>query len=142
MAEAAALSFASSGFDVIVLRPMLVMLRANAGLVARRRAEGVRWLYYYIAPEDAGRAFLAALEAPPGRGGIYFVTAADSCHDEPTLDWMSQMLGERLNVRDRAYFAANPRASVFDGRRAREVLGFTPQSDWITLSETLRENTP
>jgi hypothetical protein len=52
------------------------------------------------------------------------------------------MLGERLNVRDRAYFAANPRASVFDGRRAREVLGFTPQSDWITLSETLRENTP
>jgi len=142
MAEAAAHSFATPGFDVIALRPMLVMFAANLALVRQHRERGSRWLYYYIAPDDAGRAFRAALEAPEGTGGAFFITAADACHDEDTLAWLSRSLGSLPEVRDRSYFESRPRASIFDGRRARDVLGFVPCTDWITLTKQLQETAP
>jgi nucleoside-diphosphate-sugar epimerase len=142
MAEAAAHSFAAPGFDVIVLRPMLVMFAANHAVVRRHRERGSRWLYYYIAPDDAGLAFRSALEAPEGTGGTFFITAADTCHDEDTLAWLSRSLGSLPEIRDRSYFGSNPRASVFDGRRARDVLGFAPRTDWITLTEQPEETAP
>ncbi|MFO1088385.1 MAG: NAD(P)-dependent oxidoreductase [Hyphomicrobiales bacterium] len=138
MAESAAQSFMGA-MDVIVLRPMLVMFASNLAHVRRQREAATRWLYYYIAPDDAGRAFHAALEAPKGTNGTFFVTAADTCHEEPTLDWLARSLGPLPEVRDRAWFRDNPRASVFDGRRARDALGFEPTSDWITLSKSLQE---
>jgi nucleoside-diphosphate-sugar epimerase len=142
MAEAAAHSFAAPGFDVIVLRPMLVMFPANLAVVRKRREAGSRWLHYYIAPHDAGHAFRAALEAPEGTGGTFFITAADTCHEEDTLAWLSRSLGVLPEIRDRIYFRSLPRASVFDGRRARDVLGFVPRTDWITLTEQPEETAP
>lgn len=140
MAEAAAASFVAPGFDVITLRPMVVMFPSNAALVRKHRETGSRWLYYYVDPDDTGRAFRCALEAPEGTSGIFFITAADSAHEEPTLEWLKRSLGRLPELRDSAFYAGNPRASVFDGRRALDVLGFTPTSDWLALSARFKED--
>ncbi|MGE0212414.1 MAG: NAD-dependent epimerase/dehydratase family protein [Parvibaculaceae bacterium] len=140
MAEAAAASFVAENFDVITLRPMVVMFPSNATLVRKHRETGSRWLFYYVDPDDAGRAFRCALEAPEGTNGTFFITAADSAHEEPTLEWLKRSLGRLPEIRDPGFYAANPRASIFDGRRARDTLGFTPTSDWLALSARFKED--
>ena len=140
MAEAAAASFVAPGFDVITLRPMVVMFPSNAALVRKHRETGSRWLFYYVDPDDTGRAFRCALEAPEGTSGTFFITAADSAHEEPTLQWLKRSLGRLPEIRDPGLYADNPRASIFDGRRARDVLGFTPTSNWLSLSASFKED--
>ena len=122
------------GLEVLNLRLMLVLLSHNYDLARRRAADpDCRWLFYYITPEDAARAFRCALsvEAPPV--STFFITACDTCHAVPTLKWMERALGHLPEVRDAARYDRNPRASVFCGERARQHLGFEPASDWPAL---------
>ena len=133
--ELAAESFVGSGgMEVISLRPMLVMLPQNFALARERAADTAsRWLFYYIDPHDCARAFRCALETDVLPFSTYFITASDTCHPESTLEWMQEALRALPEVRKPEVYADNPRASVFDGSRAREVLGFSPTSDWLKL---------
>ncbi len=132
--EAAAESFVRRGMEVVSLRPMLVTLPHNFALARERAADpSSRWLFYYIGARDCARAFRCALEAAALPHGSFFVTASDSCHPRPTLDWLEAALGSLPELRRHEVYAANPRASVFDGSRAREILGFSPSTDWLTL---------
>ncbi|WP_233889460.1 NAD-dependent epimerase/dehydratase family protein [Paraburkholderia flagellata] len=124
-------SFVRRGnIEVLCLRPMMVLLPENIAPTLARAKEDTRWLFYYITPEDCARAFECALVATDVRFGVFFITAQDSCRNEPTLEWVERALGKLPDVRDRARYEANPYAAVFDGTKAREVLGFVPTSNW------------
>jgi nucleoside-diphosphate-sugar epimerase len=130
--------FARRGMAVLSLRPTLVMFDDIVGPTVTRACDpAYRGLFYYVAPEDAARAFRCALDAE-ARDGAYFVTAADSCRAEPTLDWLPGVTGARPALRDEARYRTEPRASVFSGERARRVLGFAPRSDWLEIVERHR----
>jgi nucleoside-diphosphate-sugar epimerase len=133
--EKMAESFVRDGnIEVVCLRLMMVLLPENIQPTLKRAADAdSRWLFYYVTPEDCAHAFECAVAAS-GISGTFFITAEDSCRAEPTLDWVKRVFGDRVPVHDRSYYDANPRASIFDGRRARDVLGFQPSSNWIEVS--------
>lgn len=133
--EKMAESFVRRGdIDVLCLRLMMVLLPENIRpTIDRARDAATRWLFYYITPEDCARAFEAALQATQVKSGVFFITAADSCRAEPTLDWVQRVFGERVEVRDRAHYEENPCASIFSGKRARDLLGFEPMSNWAEI---------
>ncbi len=122
------------GMEVCCLRPMMVAIPQNVPeTVERGRERSARWLFYYIAPEDLARAFRCALDTEGLRYGVYFITARDSCTEEPTLDLVRRIYGEVPELRKPRVYQDNPRASVFDGSRARDALGFEPRLGWQEL---------
>ncbi len=119
------------GMEVICLRPMMVLIPENIEpTLARADDHNSRWLFYYITPEDCARAFERALLAEDVGFATLFITAQDSCRDEPTLQWLARVLGKLPPIRDPQRYVDNPHASIFDGGRARELLGFEAQSCW------------
>lgn len=133
--EKMAESFVRRGdIEVLCLRLMMVLLPENIQpTIDRAQNAGTHWLFYYITPEDCARAFESALQATKARSGVFFITAADSCRVEPTLDWVRRIFGDRVRVSDRTHYEENPRASIFSGRRARDLLGFEPTSNWTEI---------
>lgn len=132
--EAAAESFVRRGMEVVCLRPMLVMLPHNFALVRERAADPAsRWLFYYIGTQDCARAFRCTLEAPDLPHSTCFITASDSCHPKPTLEWLKAAHGILPEVRNPQLYRDNPRASVFDGSRARNMLDFSATTTWSKL---------
>lgn len=138
MMESAGRSFIRrGGMEVVNLRLMLVLLPHNYELARKRAANPAsRWLFYYIEPRDAANAFRCALEAESLPFDTYFVTAADSCHHLPTLRWLGSAFDTMPEVRIPELYTGDLRTSVFDGSRAREVLGFEPMSNWLELNGT------
>ncbi len=135
LVETVAASFRRQGrMEVLSLRLMLVGFTQNFDLVRQRIGEPhCRWLFYHVGPEDAAQAFLRALETEAPAFDTYFITAADSCHPRPTLDWLQTSLGTLPEIRKPSVYQEFPRASVFDGSRAREDLGFLPRQTWNDL---------
>lgn len=134
-------TFRSRGkLEIVNLRLMLVLLPHNYDLIRGRAGDPLsRWLFYYVTPQDAARAFRCALSVETPPVSTFFITAADTCNPEPTLKWLERALGRLPEVRDTDRFVRNPRASVFCGERARDYLGFEPASDWPTLSAQQQE---
>ena len=134
--EEVARSFARRGdLRVMCLRPMWIAFPSTMPtLIERADDDALRWLYYYVRPEDTARAFRLALARD---GGPAFdaasLTAADTCHGSATLDLARRVFETLPEVRRPELYEANPRASVFDGSHAREAIGFEPVSDWPTL---------
>lgn len=140
LVETIAARFVRAGLEVIVLRPMLVMLPGFLATVEERLAPPAsRWLSYYVTPEDTARAFRLALEARHVRSGTFWVTARDTCRDEPTLAWMERVWGGLPELRKPEVYRRNPRASVFDPARARDMLGFEATGDWLSVKAALLE---
>ncbi len=120
--------------EVVSLRPMLVMLAHNFALASERAQDPTsRWLFYYVGVQDCARAFRCALEAPELPYPTCFITASDSCHPKPTLEWLEAAHGTLPEIRVPKLYQDNPRASAFSGSRARDMLGFSPTTEWHTL---------
>jgi len=134
-AELMARSFVRrGGIEVICLRPVLVMYPFYIPKALARMAEDVgRRLYYYVSPEDTARAFRLALEVEGVAFDTIFISAADTCTEEPTLDFMDRLYGPTPQVRRPELFECNPRASVIDISRAHKVLSYEPTSSWPAL---------
>ncbi len=134
-AELMARSFVRrGGISVICLRPLLVMYPFYVPKAVARMAEDEgRRLFYYVSPEDTARAFRLALEVEGVAFDTILVGAADTCTEEPTLDFMHRLYGEMLHVRRPELYERNPRASVIDISRAHKVLGYEPTSSWPEL---------
>lgn len=134
-AEVMARSFVRrGGIEIICLRPVLVMYPFYIPKAVARMAEDEgRRLFYYVTPEDTARAFRLALEVEGVTFDTIFVSAADTCTEEPTLDFMNRLYGPMLHARRPELFERNPRASVIDISRAHKVLGYEPTSCWPAL---------
>lgn len=123
-----------SGMSVICIRPLAVVLPETLGEFTEFIDNPqLRWLFYYIEASDLARAFRAAVEAEGIGFDTFFISADDTCHPEPTLEWYPRVVGEDAPAHDAALFEANPRASVFSSARAKEKLGWTPTSNFLQL---------
>lgn len=129
--ERAGAAIADGGItEVIALRPMLVLRpETRAAAAARGRDPSARSLCYHVAVEDVAEAFRRAVEVDGIGYGAFFITAADTYADEPTLARVARLWpGFGIEIRRRDVYARDPHASPFDGTLARRVLGFTPRA--------------
>jgi len=135
LVEKMALSFVHGGdMDVICLRPLAVVMKESFGEFVNFIDEPTRhWLFYYVTAIDVARAFHAALKAEALRYGVFFLSAADTCRAEPTLDWYRQRIGPLPEITVPRAFQAFPRASIFSAAKAHDALGWTPTSDFLEL---------
>jgi UDP-glucose 4-epimerase len=134
----------SRGTDmsVICLRPLAVVLPETLDEYLRFVDDPERhWLFYYVTAEDVGRAFAAALEADI-EYGTFFLSAADTSREEPTLDWYARRIGPVPELRDTELYEREPRASIFSSAAAAELLGWRPTSDFNALRSSAAMEAP
>jgi nucleoside-diphosphate-sugar epimerase len=131
--------------EVIILRPtyvafpeMIPFLEGTPGKQADREAEPPPYLRSYVSPADAADAFRLAVEHAYGGIEIFHISAADTFIAEPTLDHVRRTYGDLPPVRLPELYQANPRASVYDIRRARDGLGWHPATSWAELKAAAR----
>ena len=89
-------------------------------------------LRWHVSPRDAARCFRAALEADISGYQVFNVGGPDSFSSRPSLAVAESEYGTLPEIRDPAWFDADPRASLVDCTRARAVLGWSPRDDWAS----------
>lgn len=148
VSEAVAAGFARRGrLKVACLRPALVTfphqvagwaaaadgMPSSTGPGSRAAPEPLPLTYAYVGPEDAGRAFAAALDAPIAGFTICYVTAADTLSRRPTLDVLAERMAARSPVTHPTLFAAMPGASPFDLEPTHRFLAWRPRDTWADV---------
>ena len=120
--------------DVICLRPLAVVLDETLeDYIEFVDAPDRNWLFYYVTAEDVATAFECALKAEGLRYGTFFLSADDTSHPKPTLEWYQDVIGDLPEVTVPRRFQESPRASVFSSSAAKELLGWQPTSDFEQL---------
>lgn len=123
-----------SATRVICVRPMAVVIDETlADFVSFVDAPDRRWLFYYVTADDLARGFRCALECGPLSYGVFFLSAADTTLDEPTLGWYRDRIGPPPKILNPRLYREHRRASIFSSALAREVLGWEPTSDFREL---------
>ena len=89
-------------------------------------------LRWHVSPRDAARCFRAALEANISGYQVFNVGGPDSFSSRPSLAVVESVYGAMPEIRNPAWFDTDPRASLLDCTRAREVLGWSPRDDWTS----------
>jgi len=97
--------------------------------IAKRNFPGnLKTHFGYVDVRDVAQACRLAVEAQGLGSDTFFITAADTYADEPTLELVRK---HYPTVRQVGYLClADPYASLFDIRKARKRLGYTPQHSW------------
>ena len=89
-------------------------------------------LRWHVSPLDAARCFRAALETDISGYQAFNVGGPDSFSSRPSLAVVESEYGMLPEIRNPAWFDTDPRASLVDCTRAREVLGWSPRDDWAS----------
>lgn len=120
--------------DVICLRPLAVVLQETIDEYIKFVDTPDRnWLFYYVTAEDVATAFDCALKADGLRFGSFFLSADDTSHPKPTLEWYQEIIGDLPEMKVPRNYQQNPRASVFSSAKAKEILGWQPTSNFEEL---------
>ncbi len=128
-----------TSMDVLCLRPLAVVLPETLGeYLEFVEAPDRNWLFYYVGVEDVATAFRAAVDLEGLKYGTFFLSADDTSRPEPTLDWYRERIGELPEILNPRVFQTNPRASIFSNRKAREVLGWEPTTDFLKMRDRHR----
>lgn len=135
-------SFADSGsMDVICLRPLAVVLEDTVENYIKFVDDPDRhWLFYYVTAEDVASAFDAALKVQGINFGVFFLSADDTSHAEPTLKWYENNFGSLPKLKNPKKYYDNPRASIFSSLKAKELLGWKPSSDFSLIREKVAQD--
>ena len=137
--EEIALSYSRTGMSVICMRPTAVAVPSHLpNMIPRTRDPNYRWLASYVTGADAAVAFRLAL-AYQQPFDVFFLSAADSCSNEPTLDRAKRLFGHLPAVRNAALYQAKPCASMVSSLHAYQCLGWQPTSRWPDLVAHLGE---
>jgi UDP-glucose 4-epimerase len=128
-AEAVAASFARTGMDVTVLRPLFILFPHHYGEIASRADLWHRDLWGWVEPGDVAAAVRLALAKVSGFE-IFFIGAPNTLAPEPTLDLVARRFGRTIEIRRPERYRANPHAALFDIAKAQTLLGYAPSSDW------------
>jgi UDP-glucose 4-epimerase len=129
-AEAVAASFARTGMDVTVLRPLFILFPHHYGEIAGRADLWNRDLWGWVEPDDVADAVRLALAKVSGFE-IFFIGAPNTLVPEPTLDLVTRRFGKAVvEIRRPELYRENPNAALFDIAKARRLLGYAPSGDW------------
>lgn len=123
-----------SAVRVICLRPMAVVFEETLEqFLAFVDSPDRGWLFHYVTGEDLARCFRASLECGPLPYGIFFVSAADSTLEQPTMEWYQERIGALPEIANARRYRDHPRTSIFSSTAARDVLGWEPSSNFSEL---------
>jgi UDP-glucose 4-epimerase len=128
-AEAVAASFARTGMDVAVLRPLFILFPHHYGEIAARADLWHRDLWGWVEPDDVAAAARLALAKVAGFE-IFFIGAPNTLAPEPTLGLVTRRFGKAIEIRRPELYRADPHAALFDIAKARRLLGYAPSGDW------------
>jgi UDP-glucose 4-epimerase len=125
-------SYAERGrLEVVVIRPTHIVFPPDYPELEARGSDLMNYhLWTYVAPEDVARGFELALALPEVRYDSFFISATDGLNTRPTLELVRERYGFLPEIRRPEVYERLPTASVLDGSRAREVLGFEPIRGW------------
>lgn len=84
----------------------------------------------YVEPGDLARCYRLALEYESEGYDLFWASAADTFEATPTLEYLARLYGALPPLRRPGVYALNPHASVIDCSRAKDVLGWAPQTRW------------
>jgi UDP-glucose 4-epimerase len=122
---------ARNRLEVVVIRPTHIVFPPEYPELGTRGSDLANYhLWTYVAPEDVARGFQLALALPEVRYDCFFISAADGLNTRPTLELVRERYGFLPEIRRPEIYQRLPTASMLDGSRAREVLGFAPSRDW------------
>ena len=136
--------------DVICLRPTLVaqpdITYSIACLAAERDgaeppppATGANWrtlretlspIRGVVTPDDAARAFRAALTASDVHSGAFFVSGPDSLGHAPTVATIAEGFGISPEILRPEVYEQDPRATAYDLQPTFDALGWKPRDRW------------
>lgn len=126
----------ATDMEVICLRPLAVVLPETIkDYIDFVDTENRNWLFYYIWAADLAKAFEAAVNLEGLRFGVFFISADDTSHPEPTQQWYQQVIGQLPEIKNPRWYQDNPRASIFSSAAAKEILGWKPTTDFDQLRE-------
>jgi UDP-glucose 4-epimerase len=128
-AEAVAASFARTGMDVTVLRPLFILFPHNYPEIASRADLWNRDLWGWVEPADVATSVRLSLEKIGGFE-IFFIGAPNTLAPEPTLELVARRFGKPPEIRRPELYHADPNAALFDIAKARRLLGYHPSGDW------------
>jgi nucleoside-diphosphate-sugar epimerase len=128
-AEAVAASFARTGMDVTVLRPLFILFPHNYPEIASRADLWNRDLWGWVEPADVATAVRLALEKVGGFE-IFFIGAPNTLAPEPTLELVARRFGKPPEIRRPELYRQDPHAALFDIAKARRLLAYHPSGDW------------
>lgn len=128
-AEAVAASFARTGMDVAVIRPLFILFPHNYPQIAARADLWHHDLWGWVDPRDVAAAIRLALEKVSGFE-LFFIGAPNTIAPLPTLELVTRRFGKLPEIRRPALYRENPQAGLFDIAKARRLLGYDPSPDW------------
>lgn len=125
--------------EVLCIRPAAIVFRDQVDTFRSTVVPEGSGLFDYVTAEDVASAVGLALEL--GWQGCEVVTlcADDSAHPDPTLEWYSRKFDRLPLTVDAAHYSTTPRASVYDNRRAADLFGWKPTSDFLTILHARHE---
>jgi len=129
-----------SDMDVICLRPLAVVLDETlSDYIKFVDGPDRHWLFYYVTAEDVASAFDAAIKTEGLHFGTFFLSADDTSHPKPTLEWYQDMIGDLPPINNPRRYQENPRASIFSSDSAKAILGWQPTSNFEVLRAKARK---
>lgn len=121
--------------QTVCLRYTFVTFAANygpfiQGVTAPGPREGTDTTHAWIDVEDVASAFECALTFPmaAGQSETFYLTAREHSGTEPTLKMIERMWGPEMPV-DKTYYEGNEHGSLFDIRKAEQMMGWRPEWD-------------
>ncbi|MEP7456602.1 NAD(P)-dependent oxidoreductase [Phyllobacterium sp. SB3] len=130
--EMICLRYAQRGkVQVGVIRPTHIVFESEYPELEARGADVNNYhIWTYVDPKDVAQAFELVLAKRDLVHDIFFISAADTLSNRPTLEMIKDRMGTVPEVRNPGVYEANPFASVLDITHARNELGYEPESNW------------
>lgn len=121
--------------EVLVIRPVHVVFPPEYPELAARGVDVQNYHFWaYVSPEDVAQGFDLALRHRYAGYDLFVISAADGLNTRPTLEVAAARWGKLPPIRRPDYYRANPQASMLDITKAREVLGYSPTSNWRAMT--------
>lgn len=86
-------------------------------------------LWGYVDVRDVAQAVVKSVEAPGIEHETLLISAHRTFTRQPSLELAKRFLPAGIPLRDESWFASEPRRTLLDCTRAKEVLGFVPEYD-------------
>lgn len=140
--ETMAMSFVRAhSMNVLCLRPAAIIFAEELNQFMTTVDPVLPSLFDYVTAGDVAIAVAQALDH--GWTGFELATlcADDTAHPDPTLEWYRRLIGPVPELVEPTVFETDTRASIYSNRRAGELFGWRPTSDFeaIRASHCTRE---
>ncbi len=127
----------NSGLETVCLRYCWVWWEQHYRDIERLSSDPARFtgqLWAYVDCRDVAQAVEKSLATPDLTHETMFISAARTFFEQPTVELLQQYYPE-TEVRDPAYFEADPHRTPFNCGRARERIGYEPKFDWRDIAK-------